>query len=280
MHLGRALEIELARVHPHPRGVAAEPARVHAEQDVLRLGVFAVHVVAVAGGHGWDAEFAGELQGHIGHLPLHIQAVVLDLDEIPVAEPLLKPAGNIAGLGERLSLFAGAADERPVELARQAARQADDPLAVLLQQVTVDPRLEIEALQVGLGGQLEQVVEARPVAGQQREVVAGVLLVAGILLKPAARGDVGLVADDRVELGGLGGLVELQGTVEIAVVGDRQGVHPEFDGTVHESVDRAGPVEQAVVAVAVEMDERLRAHPCARSNVHRSRGCGIVPDRA
>ena len=118
MHLGRALEIELARVHPHPRGVAAEPARVHAEQDVLRLGVFAVHVVAVAGGHGWDAEFAGELQGHVGHLPLHIQTVVLDLDEIPVAEPLLKPAGNIAGLGERLSLFAGAADERPAELAR------------------------------------------------------------------------------------------------------------------------------------------------------------------
>ena len=222
MHLGRALEIELARVHPHAGGVAAESSRVDAEEDVLRLGVLAVHVVAVARGHGRDAKFAGEFQGRVGHLTLHVKAVVLDLDEIPVAEPLLKPAGNIAGLGERLALFAGAADEGPAELARQAAGETDDPLSVLLQQFAIDPRLEVEALEIGLGGQLEEVVEPRPVTGQEREVVAGVFLVAGVLLEAAPRGDVGLVADDRVELGGFGSLIELERPVKIAVVGDRQ----------------------------------------------------------
>ena len=94
-------------------------------------------------------------------------------------------------------------------------------------------------------------------------MVARIPLVAGILLKSAARGDVGLVADDRVDLRRLGGLVELQRPVKVAVVGDRKGVHPQFDRACHQPVDGTSPVEEAVVAVAVEVGERLRAHPWA-----------------
>ena len=106
-------------------------------------------------------------------------------------------------------------------------------------------------------------------------MVAGVFLTAGILLESAARSDVGLVADDRIELGRLGSLIELKRAVEVAVVGDRQGIHAELNRPVDQPVDGAGSVEQAVVAVAVKVDERLRGHPCARSG-----GCGIVPDEA
>ena len=106
VHLGRALEIELAGVHPHAGCIAAESPRVHAEQDILRLGVLAVDVMAVAGRNGRDAQLAGDFKRHIGDLPLQVQPVVLDLDEIPVPESLLKPAGNLPGLRERLTLLA------------------------------------------------------------------------------------------------------------------------------------------------------------------------------
>jgi hypothetical protein len=261
MHLLRALEVELARIHPHPVGIVAKTARVHAQQDVLRDRVLPVDVVAVAGGHGRDAELPRDLEGDVGHLLLDGEAVVLDLDEVAVAEEFLEPAGHLAGLHERLLLRPRRADQGAAELSRQAARQADDSLVVGREQFAVDPRFEIKAFEVGPRGELQEVGEAHAIAGQEREVVARVLLVAGILLKPAARGDVGLVADDRVDARLLRGVVKFEGAVEVAVVGDRQGVHPEFDRAAHEPVDGARAVEQAVVAVAVEMGETGRAHP-------------------
>ena len=133
-----------------------------------------------------------------------------------------------------------------------------------LENLAIDPRLEIEAFEERLRGELEQVGEAGLVTGQEREVVARILLAAGVFLKPAAGRDVGLVADHRVDTGRLRRLVKLERAVKVAVVGDREGVHPQLDRAIDESIDRARPVEQAVVAVAVEMGEMLRAHPCAR----------------
>jgi len=180
-----------------------------------------------------------------------------------VAERLLEPAGHLAGLGERLPLLPRGAHQRSAELAREASGEADQPFAVFFEQVAVDPGLEVEALEVGLGGQLEEVGEADAVAGEQREVVAGIPLAARVLLEPAPRRDVGLVADDRVDLRRLRGLVELESPVKVAVVGDGQGGHAQFDRAVDQPFDRTRPVEEAVVAVAVEVGERLRAHPWA-----------------
>ena len=54
--------------------------------------------------------------------------------------------------------------------------------------------------------------------------------------------------------------VELERAVEIAVVGDRQRVHAQLFGPLDQPVDRAGSVEQAVVAVAMQMNKRRRRH--------------------
>ena len=223
--------------------------------------------MAVAGGDRRDAEFAGEIQGRLGNLPLHGEAVVLNLDEIPVAEGLLEPSGNFAGFGERLRLPRSGADERPGEFTRQAAGEADNPFAELLEQFAVDPWLKVEALEVGLRGQLEEVGEAGAIPGQKREVVARILLATGILLEAAAGGDVGLVADDRIDPGRLCLGVKLECPVQVAVVGDRQGIHPQLGRAGHEPVDGAGSVEQAVVAVAVEVGEGERAHPWASQGI-------------
>ena len=95
-------------------------------------------------------------------------------------------------------------------------------------------------------------------------MVARFLLAAGLLVEAAPGGDVGLVTDDRIDAGRLRRGIELEGPVEIAVVGDRQGIHPQLLRPVDQPFDRTGPVEEAVVAVAVEMDEGAGGHPWPR----------------
>src|SRR5262249_47037584 len=61
----------------------------------------------------------------------------------------------------------------------------------------------------------------------------------------------------RIDAGVLAFLVKLDGTVEIAVVGHGQGVHAEFLDACHELRNAIGAVEQAVVRVAVQMNEAI-----------------------
>ena len=129
-----------------------------------------------------------------------------------------------------------------------------------LQQLLVDPRFEIEAFEVGRRSHFEQVLESGAILAQQRQVVAGFLHVAGSFLGPAARRNVRFVTDNGLDAAVLGLLVELQGAVQIAVVRQRQGVHALVSSTLDQPVDRAGAVQQAVMAVAVQMSKWLVGH--------------------
>ena len=72
---------------------------------------------------------------------------------------------------------------------------------------------------------------------------------------------VSLVAQYRIDLGRLARVVELDRAVEVAVIGKCQGVHPQLFCLAYQVFDLGCSVEQAVVAVTVEMYERLAAHP-------------------
>jgi hypothetical protein len=55
---------------------------------------------------------------------------------------------------------------------------------------------------------------------------------------------------------GFGGVVELDRAEEIAVIGHGDGGHFLLGDDVHELVDFAGAVEQGIVGVVVQMDEK------------------------
>ena len=55
-------------------------------------------------------------------------------------------------------------------------------------------------------------------------------------------------------------LIELQRPVQIAVIGERQRVHAQLFGPLDQLLDRAGAIEQAVMAVAMQMNKRRRGH--------------------
>ena len=96
------------------------------------------------------------LHGH----PLDFDAVVLDFDEIAVAEDALKPGGDLPWPVSRRGSPRLSREQRPAELAGDAAAEADQALAVGCQHLLVDARPEIKALQKGLRGELDQVLKA------------------------------------------------------------------------------------------------------------------------
>ena len=70
--------------------------------------------------------------------------------------------------------------------------------------------------------------------------------------------DVHFAANDRVDSLGVGGVVELHGAEEIAVVGHGDGGHLLLDHDLHQLVDIAGSIEEGVIRVAMQMDEGHR----------------------
>ena len=121
----------------------------------------------------------------------------------------------------------------------------------------VDPGPAVEPLGVPDRGEPDEVLVAGPVLGQQDEMAVGRGRPARLLPRLArAEGEVGLEAEDRPDLLGLGLLVERPGRVHVAVVGDGQAVHAELLDVRDQLGNPVGPVEQGVFAVGVEMDER------------------------
>ena len=153
-------------------------------------------------------------------------------------------ASSIASCQDELRDFAG-----------EAGGEGDQALVVLLQQLFIHPRLVVEAFQVGFGGQLDQVLVAGLVLGQQDQVV--VVFIAGVAAEVAARGDIDLAADDGLDAGLSGCLVELDDAVHHAVVGDGQAVHAQLFGPCHQLRDAAHAVEQAVFGVDMEVGEHF-----------------------
>jgi len=127
---------------------------------------------------------------------------------------------------------------------------------VLGEEVFIDAGLVIEAFEVGGGDQVDEVAVAFLVFAEQDEVVIAVGIGAGFVVA----GDIDFAADDRVDAGGFGGVIEGDGAEEVAMIGHADGGHVLFGADLHELVDFAGSVEEGVVGVVVEVDEGEIGH--------------------
>jgi len=113
-------------------------------------------------------------------LVLFGDAVILDLDEQVVAsKDVLQATGLLQRRVEAL------VHQRLQHMATQAAGGGDHALGVLRQQLPVEPWLVVVPLEERLGTQLDEVLVAGEVLGQQREVVvelpAALNLAAGVV---------------------------------------------------------------------------------------------------
>ncbi len=173
-HLLRGLQVVAVAGEREPlartvagRGVHGG-AGVDAEQVLLRGRVLAHDVVAVVGGQQRDLQVLGEPEQPVAHPALDLQVVVHQLQEV------VAPAEDVLEVGGRLPRgVVVVMAQVDLDLAARAAGGADQPGAVLGEQLAVDARVVEVAVAPRAGGDPEQVVHAGGGLAEQRHVGVG-----------------------------------------------------------------------------------------------------------
>ncbi len=151
----------------------------------------------------------------------------------------------------RAGIVEAVGDDPLAEAAGEAAREGDDPLAVLRDDREVDGRLAaVQAVEEARARELDEVAVADVARRDEREVV--------VLVASARRlvvDEVDLAADDRLDAVLAGGEVVLDGAVHDPVVGETQRRLAERRRPRGEGIDLARPVQQRVL----RMDVKVRA---------------------
>jgi len=202
-----------------------------------------------------EAELLRELEEPRDYLPLLGDPVVLDLDEVVLA------AEDVDKAGRGLARVLPALVQQVLRHQRcEASREPDEAPGVPGQGLQVRPRLVVEPLQVGVADELQEVLVAADVAREEPQVENAPPLVApALLFKAGALREVELAADQWLDTLALGHRVEIYGAKQVAVVGEREGGHPELARPVRQPVDPAASVQEAVVRMDMEVDEVLVA---------------------
>ena len=224
-------------------------------------GIIRHQVVGVARRHQRQTEAVRNRNRALLAHPLDVQPVVLNLDVEVRSEQSREPLRHLLRLVELVT------EDAFAKLARRAAAQADEPLLVRFEQLLVDPRHVVQPFKECDRRHLDKVAKAGVVAGQERQVIRRVAALGpGGPLAPVAGRDVGLVANDRVDARRLALAVKLDRPIEVAVVGEGQRVHAAGLGVRNEFGDAIRAVEQAVMAVTVQMHERPIRHATPLAN--------------
>ena len=214
----------------------------------MAVVVLAAEVVDVSGGDQRPAELARDLDDALVRLLLLGDAVALHLEV-----DLLGPEGVDEVVHVGTGVLGAVLDQPAAEARLQASGERDHALRMGGEQLQVDVRLAArEALEEAGGAQLHQVAETRLVGGEEGEMVA--LVPRGLWSGDAVIDEIGLEADDRLDPRALARLVVLDRPVHHAVVGEPERRHLQLGRPRRELVDLAGPVEQRVLAVDVQMD--------------------------
>ena len=248
-HLRGGLDVEAVAVELQAVRVALQCTGLHAQQRVVRFGVLLGRVVAVVRCEQRRLQPPGDVEQRADDLGVVFLAVVLELDEEPVASEDVLEARRRRERGGFVALQDQLRDE-----ATEATRRGGDPLVVGLEQLPVGTRLVVVAVEVGVARDLDQVAVTLLGLGEQGEVED--LVLAALRPVEARRvREVALHAEHGLDPGVAGGLVQLERAVHVPVVGDPDCGLPVGGGRRHHLADPRRPVEHRVLGVEVQMDE-------------------------
>ncbi len=236
----------------------------------MRARVLVAQVVDVSGGDERQPRGGRDLRQRDVDALLHLQPRVLDLEVDGLAPEDVAEPGHL-----RLGLGAVPVLQRLADPSGEAPGEREQALPVRGEQVPVDAGLVVVALEVARRGELDQVRVALVRLGEEGEV--GIAL----LLRQPVVGDVDLAAEERLDALLPRLAVELDRAGEAAVVRERDRRHLELGRARGQLGNPAGPVEDRVLGVDVEVDERRARHGHLRRGptVLRRLGYRAWPDR-
>ena len=252
-HFLLAFDVELAGFHAHALLVRKGFAGLDAHQHFLGRGVFFLEIVTVIRSHQGNVHFPGnsDQTGQNGFfLP---DVVVHDFNiEVVRAEKVL----HLPDIG--VGAFVLAVQKHFRQVAAEAGAQADQAFMIFADQVVIDTGLIVITGQKAFADQPHQVLIAGVVFTQEDQMAHFPARRGTVCPVPA---DVGLTADDGLEACLRHGRVEINDAVEYAVVRDGARIHAERLQAFHQGGDPAGPVQQAVLRMKMQMGKAHRRSP-------------------
>ena len=224
-------------------------ARLDGEQNILVFVIVWFDVVDIVGGDVFGAVARTQFHQFAIQFEDFGDVVLLQFEEEAVgAEDIVIPVDAADGL------FGFFLEDGLRDLGGHATRGGDQPVRVRGQEVMVNARMVVHALQLRGGGDLEQVAVARLVFRKQ-EQVRGFLVELRVAVFHAARRHVGFQPDDGFDPVGFGGVEEFDHPKHRAVVGDGDRGHAHLFDALRQLLDVREAVEQGVVGVDVEVGE-------------------------
>ena len=248
IHFIGAFYIEFLGLKLHAVHIVDGFAGLDAQQNALHLGVLAGDVVGVVGGNHGDACLPRKADKLRQNGSVFFQAVVLQLNIIvALAEQIVIVKSNLLGA------LIVPCQNRLRDLTGKAGGKADQAFVVLLQQVMVNARLGIKALQETGGYHFDQVFIPGFIFAEQDQVVVAVNAVD--LIKAGAGGNIHLTANDRLDACGFGCIIKGNTAVHNTVVGNGNGGLAQLFDIVKQAVNTAGAIQQAVLSMQVQVGE-------------------------
>ena len=247
-HLLLALDIKLSSRIAHAVLVGQFFAGLDTQQDVVRLGVVRISIMAVIGRDQGDSHLAAHAEQLGVHGLLVGVAVVLEFQEV-VSLPKYLFVALCRLPGTRRT----PADNLSRDLSGKAGGRGDNSFVELAQQIQVHTRFVVKSLCEGPADDLHQIRVSGIVLRQQNEVVIPVLPVALLTVKARTGRDIDLAADDRLDARRFRGLIKVNHAVHHAVVGNGRGCHAEFFDTADILGDLVGSVQERILRVDVQM---------------------------
>ncbi len=163
----------------------------------MRAGVGLADVVNVVGRDDLQVKLLGEGEEAGDDLDLLGDAVVLDLDEVVfAAEDLDEATAGLAGLVHAV------VEEMLRDEGGEAAGEADEALGVFGEGVEIGAGLVVEALEMGVGDELEEILVAGEVFGEETEVedALAVVIGAAVFLEAGRLNEVELATDEGLDV--------------------------------------------------------------------------------
>ena len=119
---------------------------------------------------------------------------------------------------------------------------------IFFKQFQIRSGLAVKSIGIGLGYDLTQILVALHILAQQHQMVAFVVDAVNPVGHPPG-GHIDLAADDGLDACGLGGFIKIDTAVHDTMVGNRNRRLSQFLDPVHDAVDSAGTVQEAVFSM-------------------------------
>ena len=248
-HFLRTFDIIGIVLHPQPLFILHRGVGLDADVDVLQRRFVLVDIVGIISCHQREAKFLAEggQPGVDGRQLLHV-LVPLQLQEIVFPEHFPIPANPPPGI------LHTALSNQPRHLRRGAPGKADQALAVLFQQFVVNARPVVKPFQIRLGHQLHQIAVPGIVPGQQYQMIGTPFRAAAVVA--AVVRHIHLAADNGLDAHFLTFRIKVHHPVQVPVVGNGQGIHPQIPNLTDQIRDAADAVQHTVFGVGVQVGEQ------------------------